>query len=477
MEDHIWQSARQQLELLQRGDICAVDLMNAYYDRIEAINPGLNALVNLLPREDAVALARESDATTATSASAGALHGLPMACKDLVDVKGFPTTFGFVPWANRLATRDSPVVARQRAAGALFIGKTNMPEFGLGSHTFNSLFGTTRNPYEPTVSAGGSSGGAAAALASGMLAIADGSDMGGSLRNPASFCNVVGFRPSIGRVPDDRPLGWFGRLATVGPMARNVADAALLLSVQAGPSLDDPLTLEDAGSRFRSPAEKSLDGLKVAFSPDLGHVPVDPEVVEICSAAARVFEDLGATVEPACPDLSRAMEVFQVQRAAVLAATGRALDASLPDWRKHAKDTVIWNIEQGFALTAEELIASEVLRTSIYRDVCGFFDHYDVLLLPAAQVPPFPAQMSWVEEINGQRMETYIDWMTVCCAISVTGLPAISVPAGFTPAGLPVGLQIVGGPRQDLALLETALAFESATSHASRRPDPARLAG
>ncbi len=471
MSDLIFESASSLVAAMRRGTLSAVELMNASYDQIERLNPGLNAVVNLLPRARAVELAHQADAARASGEPLGPLHGLPMAAKDAVEVAGFPTTFGFPPYRHRTAAGDDALAARQRAAGALFIGKTNMPEFGLGSHTFNRLFGVTANPYDPTRSAGGSSGGAAVALATGMLALADGSDMGGSLRNPASFCNVVGMRPSIGRVADRRPMGWLARLSTPGPMARTVADTALLLSVQAGHYPEDPLSLGQAGHAFAGTLARDLRGRRIAWTPDLGLVPVDPEVAGIVEAAAATFRGLGCTVEPACPDLGGAMEVFQVQRAAALAILGRSLEQEIPDWREHAKDTAVWNIERGLALTAAELLESEVSRTGVYRRCVEFFQRYDALLLPAAQVPPFPADENWVKEINGQPMATYIDWMTVCCAISVTGLPAISVPAGFTAAGLPVGVQIVAGPHDDLGLLQFAHEFEQATLHHRRRPD------
>lgn len=455
---------------LRRGRLSAVELMDACYDRIEALNPTLNAIVNLLPRAQALGLAAEADRLLASGTPVGPLHGLPMAPKDAVAVAGFPTTFGFAPYRDRIARQDDLLAARQRAAGALFIGKTNMPEFGLGSHTFNGLFGLTRNPYDLERSAGGSSGGAAVALATGMLPLADGSDMGGSLRNPASFCNVVGLRPSIGRVPDHRPMGWFGRLSTCGPMARTVADAALLLSVQAGYDAGDPLALAQPGHLFDGTLGLDLAGLRLAWTPDLGLTRVDPEVVAIIETATAVFRDLGCRVEHACPDLAGAMEVFQVQRAAALAVTGRELEATLPDWRNHAKDTAVWNIERGLALSADEVLRSEAERTRIYRHAVEFFDTYDALLLPAAQVPPFPAEQDWVREVDGQAMATYIDWMTICCAISITGLPALSVPAGFTASGLPVGLQIVAGPHEDLRLLQIAHGFEQATQHHRRLP-------
>lgn len=470
MSDLTWQSATDIAVMIQQGDLSAAEVMDAHYDRIEALNPEINALVNLLPREAALNLARDADRAHSRGASCGPLHGLPVAVKDTHDAAGFPTTWGFVPWAERVAQLDGDVAARQRQAGALLIGKSNVPEFALGSHTFNRLFGTTSNPYDLSRTAGGSSGGAAAALATGMLPLADGSDMGGSLRNPAGYCNVVGLRPSIGRVPGDGPFGWFARLLTPGPMARNVSDAALLLSVQAGPKRGDPLSRPEPGQGFREPRRPDPRTLRIAWSADLGFAPVDAEMVRMIERAAGLFEQLGCRVENICPDLRGGMSVFQTQRAANLAQTGRALDRALPSWREHAKDTMVWNVEQGYALTTDDLIRSEVERTAIYQRASAFFADYDALLLPSAQVPPFDKSLDWVHEINGQTMETYIDWMTICCAVTVTDLPAISIPAGFTDDGLPLGLQIVGRPHGDLELLGTALLFEEATDYRHRHP-------
>jgi amidase len=453
---------------LRSGELSAVDVMNAHYDRIEKVNPRLNAIVNLLPRERAVALAEQADRLPAEQR--GVLHGLPMACKDAVEVAGFPTTWGFVPFADHVASADDAMASRLRAAGALFIGKTNMPEFGLGSNTFNRVFGPTLNPFDATKSAGGSSGGAAVGLATRMFPLADGSDMGGSLRNPASFCNVVGLRTTPGRLPSVRSFGWFARLSVSGPMARTVEDAALLLSVQAGPCDADPLTLPESGEVFRAPLDAPMAGRRIAFSPNLGGLPIARSTAAVIATAPAVFEGLGCKVEQTEPDLSGAMDVFQVQRAAALAALGQGLEKSVPDWRKHTKDTAIWNIEKGFALTGDEIIQSELRRTEIYRSAVEFLERFDALILPAAQVPPFDIKTEWVDSIEGHKMDSYIDWMTVCCAITVTGLPAISVPAGFTEDGLPVGLQIVGRPRGEWALLQIAHAFESATQHHRQAP-------
>jgi len=455
---------------LQRGTVSAQAVMREVYARINAINPQVNALVNLLTEEQADHLAAIADQVPI--AERGPLHGLPMAPKDAVEVRGFPTTWGFGPYADNIASKDDAQAARLRAAGAIFIGHSNMPEFGLGSHTFNTLFGNTLNPYDLQKTPGGSSGGAAVALATEMLPLADGSDMGGSLRNPASFCNVVGFRPSIGRVPPGRGMSWFARLSTTGPMAKTVADATLLFSVQAGPEQSDPLTLPEPGHAFLdalAPPE-NLHGYKIAYSPNLYGLPIEPEVATVIAAAADVMSNLGAQVQQTAPDLRQAMSVFQVQRAAGLANLGNSLDQSLPDWRTRAKDTAVWNIDKGQALSSKDILQSEITRSQIYTRVAEFFADYDALILPAAQVAPFATDVDWIEEINGIQMPTYIDWMTICCAITVTGLPAISVPAGFTPAGLPVGVQIVGKPRDDLGLLKLAHAFELATQFHRRQP-------
>jgi amidase len=305
-----------------------------------------------------------------------------------------------------------------------------------------------------------------------MLPLADGSDMGGSLRNPASYCNVVGLRPSIGRVPNSRGFSWFARLSTTGPMARTVAETALLFSVQAGPYAQDPLTLPEPGHTFLDAlvAPQSLAGYNIAYSPNLHGLPVEPAVAAVISDAADVFTDLGAQVTETAPDLTQAMDVFQTQRAASLANLGNTLDASVADWKKHDKETAVWNIEKGQQLSSKEIFQSELTRSQIYANVATFFAHYDALILPAAQVAPFDTTTDWIREINGVAMPTYIDWMTVCCAITVTGLPAISVPAGFTDSGLPVGVQIVGKPRGDLELLKIAHSFEQASKHYRVKP-------
>ena len=469
----LWQDALSLCRDLQRGTITAQALMSNVYARIKALNPALNALVALLPEEQAMALAAAADGIPA--GERGPLHGLPMALKDAVAVKGFATTWGFKGFADNLEQADDELAARLRRAGALFIGHSNMPEFGLGSHTFNELYGNTYNPYNMTKTPGGSSGGAAVALAADILPLADGSDLGGSLRNPASFCNVVGFRPSMGRMPFNRGFGWYGRMVTTGPMAKTVADTTLLFSVMAGPDSADPLTLPESGTTFLDALEplssEELSNLRISVSKDLGTLAIDPEVAETIGSAGSVMRELGAEVVDSLPNLDGAMDVFQTQRAAGLRLLAKRLETVDPNWRDNIKDTARWNIEKGLALSADELMQAELQRTNIYRRVAAFFEDHDALIIPAAQVPPFDADIDWVREINGIAMPTYIDWMAVCCMISVTGLPTISVPGGFTAKGLPIGVQIVGKPKGDLALLRIAHAFERATGYGQRRPD------
>ena len=462
VNDLAYTTAADLVAAIQTGNLTAEALMAFTYQRIDSLNPAVNALVNVLPQEQALALARAADERRAEGQGGGLLDGLPVVVKDLLDAEGFPTTFGFVPFKNRVARRDSAVAARQKAAGAIVIGKSNTPEFGFGSHTFNRVFGVTRNPWDLERSAGGSSGGAAAALAAGLVAVADGSDFGGSLRNPAGFCNVVGFRPSVGRVGSEvRPMGWLGRIATEGPMARSVADVARLLTVLAEPDPKDPLALGAGADVFHEGLARDVAGLRVAVSADLGFLPVEPAVREVFEGVPGLFEQLGCKVELTCPDLHDAMESFQTMRAANVAFTARWLEREVPHWRSHAKETAIWNFERGLALRAEELLHAEAVRTQCYRRCVAFFQRFDALVLPAAQVLPFPVETEWVTEIDGVPMDTYLDWMTVCCVISLTGLPALAMPAGFSAAGLPVGLQLVGPPRSDREVLQLGFACGS----------------
>jgi amidase len=367
-----------------------------------------------------------------------------------------------VPRSNEL------IVERELTAGAITLGKTNVPEFAAGSHTFNSVFGTTLNPWDLSKSAGGSSGGSAAALAAGLAPLADGSDMGGSLRNPASFCNVVGLRPSPGRVPSWPSLAAWSTLSVQGPMGRTVADVALLLSAVAGPTELSPIAIDEPGSQFAFPLEFDPTGLRVAWSADLGGaVDVDPDVRERVAAQVRVFEELGCFVEEACPSFTGADEVFRTLRAVQFeAALGRLRDEH-PDLMKAS---VVWNVDEGRKLTGPGGARAEVLRTQLFHRARKFFARYDVLVLPTSQVAPFDAGIEYPTEVDGRVQQTYLDWMRSCYFVTVLGNPALSVPAGFTPAGLPVGIQIVGPHHGDRRILQVGHAFEAATGWTRRHP-------
>ena len=450
---------------IRAGDLSASEVMEAHLDRIERTEPLVKAIVTLLP-EKAMEEARAADERLVRGLPVGPLHGLPVAHKDLVPTKGIRTTFGSRVFEDHVPEEDALIVERLKGAGAITLGKTNTPEFGAGSQTYNEVFGETLNPYDPIHTCGGSSGGAAAALACGMLPIADGSDMGGSLRNPASFCNVVGFRPSPGRVPtwpDIAP----GALSVDGPMARTVRDAALMLGAISGPDPRSPISITEPGSIFSRPLERDFDGVRVAWSRDLGGLPVDGAVTKVLDGQRHVFESLGCVVEDAEPDFQDADEVFKVLRAwRFELAYGGLLDTH----RDEMKDTVVWNIEEGRRLSGPQIGEAERKRAELYHRVRAFMESYEFLILPVTQVPPFDVKQRYVTEINGEKMETYIDWMRSCYYVTATGLPAISVPCGFTPEGLPVGVQIVGRYRDDLVVLQLAHAFEEATDFWRRRP-------
>lgn len=441
--------------------------MAAFLAQIEKVNPKLNAICTFIGEEAAMRAAQQADEQLTNGHTPGPLHGLPMAVKDLVATAGIRTTQGSPIYKDFVPAEDALMVQRLKTAGAIIIGKTNTPEFGAGSHTFNPVFGATRNPYDLTKSSGGSSGGAAAALASGMLPLADGSDLGGSLRNPAAFCNVVGFRTSPGRVPVYPSENAWNPLPVLGPMARTVADTALLLSVQAGPDPRVPISLNEPGSRFAQPLERDFTGVRMAWSRNLGRYPVQPAINEVCDQARPVFASLGCQIEDGEPDFCDADEIFQVLRAWSFA---QSRNEDLKLHRALLKDTVIWNVEKGLALTGLDVSRAEEKRTQLFQRVQMFMERYEFLVLPVTQVAPFPVEIDWVREINGVRMETYIDWMASCYAISVTGLPAISVPCGFTKEGLPVGLQIVGRHQQDFAVLQLAHAFEQETQYGKIHP-------
>ena len=459
-------TATEMARRIRDREVSCLEVMEAHLQQIEQVNPTVNAIITLLP-ERALEGAREADAAIARGDDLGPLHGLPIAHKDLVPTKGIRTTYGSPIYANEIPNEDGLIVERLREGGAITIGKTNVPEFGAGSQTFNEVFGATLNPYDTTRTCGGSSGGAAVALACRMLPIADGSDTGGSLRNPANFCNVVGFRNSPGRVPVwPSDIGWFP-ISVQGAMGRTVEDVALQLSAIAGPDDRQPISIAEPASVFAAPLERDFQGVKIAWSPDFGDLPVDAQVSSAIEAQRGTFEGLGCVVEDALPDFRDADEVFKAWRAWRFASTYEPL---LESHRDQLKDTIIWNAEEGLKLTGRDLSRAEIKRTSLYHRVREFMQEYEYLILPVNQVPPFDVNTPYIKEINGVAMETYIDWMKSCYYVTATGLPAISVPCGFTSEGLPVGVQIVGRHQQDVGVLQLAYAFQQATRFVDQRP-------
>jgi len=452
-------TARGQADAVRRREISARELLELHLARIAERNPELNAIVSL-DEQRARAGAAAADDHLARGLPVGPLHGLPYAVKDTHDVAGWRTTYGSPLFADHVPATDDLVVERIRRAGAVLVGKTNVPELAAGSHTFNRVFGVTRNPVDPSRSAGGSSGGAACALASGMVPLAEGSDMGGSLRNPASFCGVVGLRPSLGRVPTWPAANAWETTSVAGPMARTVGDLALLLSVMAGPDPRVPLALGDPGSAFAPPLHGTLAGLRVAWTPDLGGAfDVDPAVVSVLEQAGQLLVGAGASVFADHPDLSLGEDTFRTLRAWHFQASYGELLREHPD---DIKPSLADNIRAGAGLSGADVARAYQQRTTLADTMRRFFDGYDLLVLPTSQVPPFPVDQEYPTEVAGQPMATYLDWMRSAYLVTVTGCPAISVPAGHTPEGLPVGVQLVAPHGQDRRLLEVAAAYELA---------------
>lgn len=459
-------SAVEMAGALRANKISAREVMAAHLQQIERVNPKVNAIVTLVA-EEAMRQAAHADELRAQNKPLGPLHGLPVAVKDLEDTAGIRTTYGSRIFKDHVPVRDSLLVERVKRAGAILVGKTNTPEFGAGSQTFNEVFGTTKNPYDTTKTCGGSSGGAAVALACGMVPLATGSDMGGSLRNPASFCNVVGFRTAPGRVPVESPGQGWSTISVAGPMARSCADVALFLSAIAGPDDRSPIAITEPGLLFSRPLGSDLKGRRVAWPSNVGGIPFDKRILAAFHAQRKTFESLGCIVEDAEPDFSGADEAFKTLRGlAYLGSYGETLKLH----RDLMKDTVIWEVERGEKITAAQAVRAETLKTQLYHRMRAFFQKYDYFVLPVTQVPAFDLSKPYIAEIEGAKMETYIDWMKSCYFISITGLPAISVPGGFTPEGLPVGLQIVGRHRGEWSVLEMAHGFEEATGFGKRRP-------
>ena len=454
---------------IRTGDVSARDVMTAHLAQIERVNPTVNAIVTLLDGDTLMALALEADESLAKSGAhdVGHLHGLPVGIKDLQPTAGIRTTYGSPIFKDFVPTEDTLTVKRYKDAGAIVIGKTNTPEFGAGSQTFNEVFGTTLNPYDLTKTCGGSSGGATVALACGMMPIAQGSDFGGSLRNPAAWTNVVGMRNSIGTVPVyPAPLGYTSE-SVAGGMGRTVADVALQLVALAGPDPRVPSSLMQPSSVYAQPLERDLAGVRIAWSRNVGGAPIDRAINETLDVQQHVLEDLGCVVEDAEPPLQDAGEIFHVLRAAIFA---HQHEANIRDHRDLVKETIIWNTEEGMGLTALDVKKAEERRTALYARMAEFMSGYDYLMLPVTSVPPFSADLAYPTSVAGQPLTNYLEWMSPCSSITVTGLPAISVPAGFDEDGLPTGLQIVGRQRADFSVLQMAYAFEQATQYWQVRP-------
>lgn len=455
------------LEALRQKKISAREVMQAHLTQIKRVNSKVNSMITLVPEDQLLAQAAAADEALAAGRWLGPLHGLPVAVKDLHETKGIRTTFGSPLHKDYVPDFDCRVVQREKSAGAIVIGKSNVPEFGLGSQTFNPVFGATRNPYDLSKTCGGSTGGGAVAVASGMVPLADGSDMGGSLRNPPNFCNVVGIRTSPGRVSNvPARLGWF-TLSVPGPVARNVSDCAYFLSVLAGFDHHSPISIDQPGTQFAQPlGERSFKGVRVAMFRDMG-LPWDPEVKRAVQAQRKVFESLGCIVEDAEPDFRDANECFIAWRHW---STELTFGDLLADHGDQLNEYIHWHVEEGRKLTGPYLSRVEAKRTALYQRLCGFKGEYDFFILPVNQVLPFDVNAHYPVEIAGVRMETYMAWMKSAYYISVAGNPAMSVPCAFSTGGLPIGIQIVGRHHDDWGVLQLAFAFEQATQIGKRRP-------
>ena len=453
---------------LEAGELRAAEVMAATLDRIEQSNPKVNAIVSMRPREILMAEARAAEAMPRR----GWLHGIPLAVKDLVETAGIRTTRGSPLLADYVPKTDDILAARLKNAGAILIGKTNVPEFGLGSHSYNPVHGTTRNPYDLSRTAGGSSGGAAAALAARLVSVADGSDFMGSLRNPAAFCNVYGFRPTFGRVPAD-PVGdvFLHQFATNGPMGRTPRDLALLLDTISGPDPRDPHALPRHPS-FAEGLTDDIRGTRIGWIGDWGgYYPIEPGILALCEAALLVFAELGARVEPVTPkfDPAQLWEAWLTLRGFAITSRLGALVAD-PAKRPQLKPEAIWEVEAAAGLAAADVLAASGVRSEWFVYLAGLFGQFDALVLPSAQVFPFDSDWTWPREVAGRHMTTYHQWMEVVIPATLAGLPALNVPVGFSADGLPMGMQIMGRRGDDAGMLRLAQAYHQATDWPGRRP-------
>ena len=458
-------------DAIRSRQVSCVEVMTAYLDHIEKLNPQVNAIVALQDRAALLAQSEERDRQVKHGELMGPLHGLPLAIKDLEPVKGIRMTMGSPIFKDFVPDEDGIMVARLRKAGAIFIGKTNTPEFGLGSHTYNPVYGATRNAYDQSRSAGGSSGGAAVSLALRMLPVADGSDFGGSLRNPAGWNNVYGFRTSAGVVPASERDGFSPSMSVAGPMARNVSDLAMLLSVQAGYDSRVPLSSVGDAGVYQRRLESELKGKRIAWSGNFkGYLPFEPGVLDVCKSSLKVFESMGCHVEEAQPDypFESVWQAFLKLRA-WLSGGGLLEYYKDPDKRALLKPEAIFEVESGLKLTAYDVSAALAVRTEWYQAVRRFFEKYDYFIVPTAQLFPFDINLHWPQEIAGTRMTTYHEWMKCVLPITMSGCPALAAPAGFSSSGLPIGIQIVGPLHAELACLQLAFGYDTATSWSTKR--------
>jgi len=468
-------TARAVVDLLCQRKVSPLELIDAAVARIETTDGPLNALPTLCVDRARAHAKRIVEAGPAAADGPSRLGGLPIAVKDLNDVAGVRTTYGSPLFADHIPDRSDIMVETLEANGAIVIAKANAPEFGHGATTFNEVFGKTRNPWNTAMTCGGSSGGSAVAVATGQTWLATGSDLGTSLRTPAAFCSVVGLRPSPGRVARGPTRLPYDTLWVQGPLARTVADTALMLDAMTGAHPADPISLAAPTEPFLHAADNPTPPKRVAYSADLnGLTPVDAEVEEVCAAAAQRFSELGAVVEEACPDVGDARDIFHILRANQFVGE---LAPIVEENRSQVKPEVIWNLEEGYKLTAESLAAAERARGRLYARVAEFFETYDLLVTPATVVAPFDVDIRTIDEVAGHKFENYFDWYTIAYAITVTSLPALSLPCGFTGNGLPVGLQVVGPPRGEAALLGASALFEEMMGIAGQLPIDPRPGG
>ncbi|MBB1627908.1 amidase [Achromobacter sp. UMC71] len=460
-------------DAIRQRRVSCREVMTAYLQHIDEVNPRLNAIVARRDAQDLLREADERDAQLAAGQWLGWFHGMPQAPKDLTAVRGMVTSMGSLVYKDQVTQHDSILVERMRAAGAIFIGRTNVPEFGLGSHTYNKVYGTTRNPYDTTKTAGGSSGGAAAALAARLLPVADGSDFGGSLRNPAAFCNVYGMRPSAGRVPFGPSNEVFlKQLSYEGPMGRTPRDVARMLSVIAGPDARVPLSLGDDPAVFAQPLDADMRGKRIGWLADWnGYLPMEPGILELCEQALTDLGAAGCQVDAyRVPfDPAQLWRIWLAHRHLLVGGQLHGL-VSNPETRKLVKPAVIWEVEGMDGMTAHQVFQATEARSAWYQRVLAMFQDVDFLAVPTAQVFPFDAELDWPKAIAGRAMDTYHRWMETVTPWTLAGCPVISVPVGFGAAGLPMGMQLIGPPRGDLAVLQLAHAYEQVRDWVGQRP-------